>query len=157
MTPWELTEAVLAAIVTDWSAEPLPDRQYPFVGTPAHDCPQLVVALDRTFGTEGNPGREGLIPGSSGAPFLRTAALSAELMRCATSLQEDGSPAPAATLQAEAAIVAADAQELLARIVGAYRAKALGNCSGLALENWRSVGPNGGLAGGKLGLRINLF
>lgn len=164
----DLGEAVLAAVVGNWpdpSASlphvlPLPDRQYVTIGTPASDCDQLVVAVERTFGNEGNPAVERIIPIGSGVPWLRAMVVAIQILRCVDVVTEVGGqpvfPQPA-TMQAEADAILTDADTVLECLIAAQAVGELANCGGMALENWRALNPEGGFAGGVTRVRLNLF
>lgn len=167
----DLAEAVLIAIVNYWpdvpSTDPdlpyvraLPERQYITVGTPASDCEQLVVAVQRTFGNEGNPAVERIIPIGSGVPWLRAMVIDVQILRCVEVVDAPGGEpvVPSAdTIQAEAGAILTDADAVLQCLIQAQNAGELAGCGGMALEPWRALQYEGGFAGGVTRLRINMF
>lgn len=166
----DLAHAVLNGVVAHWPALPavelpylldLPARQYVTVGeVPVADCEQLVVAIPRTFGTQGSPAREEIVPITAGVPWLRTAVFTIQILRCigvvdAPAGQPD-IPTPT-QMDAEGSGILTDADTVLASLIAAHKAGELAGCGGIALEGWRAIGEQGGFAGGNTRLRLNLF
>lgn len=156
---WLLASAVKAAIVEGYSdadAE-LPDRQYVTVGNPAHDCEQLVVAVENTFGHEGAIQQELVEPHMARpAHALRASRMAIHLLRCWPVVGDDEQP-PTPDAEEEAAELAlTDSQLLLNVIVAAQRAGDLPRCGGVAFEQWTALTPSGGIGGGVLRVRLTL-
>lgn len=166
----DLAHAVLAGVVAHWPTLPstdypelldLPERQYVTIGTnPIADCEQLVVIVERNFGTQGSAAREEVVPITSGVPWLRTAVMTVQILRCVPVVDSTGDqvivPSPAAIDHAAAGILT-DADVILQCLIAAHTAGELGSCGAIALENWRAVPEQGGFAGGNTKLRLNLF
>lgn len=167
----DLAHAVLGSLVAYWPSIPdadapdllaLPDRRYVTIGTaPIADCEQLVVSVERTFGTQGNPAREEIVPLTTGTPWLRTAVFQIQILRCVPVIADTGvgppTPPTPAQIDAAGAAILADADTILACLILAHKNGDLGGCGELALENWRAIGEQGGFAGGASKIRINLF
>lgn len=166
----DLAHAVLGGVVAHWPALPdvdlpaaldLPDRQYVTVGAvPVADCEQLVVSVERNFGTQGSPGREEIVSITQGIPWLRCAVFVIQILRCVSVVDAPGGemvvPAPD-VIDAEGSGILTDADLVLAALIAAHAAGELGGCGAIALENWRAIPEAGGLAGGNTKIRINLF
>lgn len=164
----ELASAVLAAIVNHWPAEDpstpnvhaLPERNYVNIGPPPHDCDQVVVWVDRTFGTESSPAREAIVLLTTGAGYLRTMVCTVEIIRCVAVVDEAagevGIP-DASTMNAESLTALTDADLVLDLLVAAHRRGDLAGCGDIAFENWRAIAAQGGLEGGATKIRVNLF
>lgn len=171
----DLSAAILAALVEGWpvfAAPPfnypdlaaLPDRRYVWAGPlPAYDCEQVVVAVERTFGSEGNPSLERIVPISDGVPYLRTLVAGIHVIRCITDFTADSGSvtgpgiATAATMTKESNAILTDVDVVLECLIRAQNVGKLAGCGDLALENWRATTAQGGLAGGITRVRLNLF
>lgn len=163
----DLSSAVLAAVVNHWPAEDetahllaLPDRNYVYTGTPPYDCEQVVVWVERTFGTESSPARESVVPLTGGIGMLRTMVCTVEIIRCISVVDESAGEVEvpdAAVMQAESLAALVDADLVIDLIVAAHRRGDLAGCGAVAFENWRAITAQGGLAGGATKLRLNLF
>lgn len=165
----ELSAAVLAAIVNHWPTEDLdaapnlralPERNYVNIGPPPYDCEQVVVWVERSFGTESSPAREAIVPLTTGAGYLRTMVCTVEILRCVETVDENaGEPTipEASTMSAESFTTLTDADTVLDLLVAAHRRNELAGCGDIAFENWRAISAQGGLEGGGTKLRINLF
>ncbi len=157
---WLLAQAVRDAIHVGYAVEgvPLPDRQFVSPGLPAWDCELLAVQAERTFGHAGNLATEVLEPQLPAAGHaLRGVTCAVWLIRCVPTIHDDGSnvTVPSVTEEeAAAAVILRDAQLLLNVLVAAQRAGDLPSCSGVAFEQWTNVGPQGGLGGGVLRVRL---
>lgn len=136
----------------------LPERQFVSPGLPAWDCEILAVQLERTFGIAGNLATELIEPQLPAVGHaMRGATFAIWLIRCVPTIHDDGTNVqiPSVTEEEAAAkIIYSDVQLLLNVIVAAQRAGELPGCSGLAFEVWQTVGPQGGLSGGYLRLRL---
>jgi hypothetical protein len=136
----------------------LPERRYVTVGAPNADCEQLVVAVERTFGTGGgNPAAERVIPLGEGAPWLQTAVFAIQILRCVAVPDKQGKPPAPDVMSAEAFTQLTDQEGMLECLIAAQAAGELTGCGGLALEGWRAVTGSGGLSGGVTRVRLNLF
>jgi hypothetical protein len=156
---FDLAAAVFDAVVDHFAAagEPLPDRRYIADGPPSWDCQQLTVHVERTYGTEGNVAAEVLAPVA--CLVLRGAVVAVEIVRCCPVVDSSGDEViipPAAEIEETAHQKLRDAVLMTNAIVAAYRAEALPGCHGIAIENWVNSGPQGGLTGGVLRVRIDL-
>lgn len=154
---WQIAKAVLAAVVDGYAAEgvALPARQFVPPGLPAYDCDLLAVQLVRTFGHGGSLAAEVLEPQTPAAGHaLRGAAFDIHLIRCVPVVNDDGTPPSTILEETAAEVILTDAQLLLNVIVAAQRSGDLPGCSGLVFEQWRTVTPQGGLAGGILTVRV---
>lgn len=133
----------------------LPDRRLVVPGLPAWDCELLAVQLERQFSYSGNLAAEVVEPMERSAGFaLRGALFAITLLRCMPTVDDDGNPPPVADEEAAAQQVLTDSQLLLNVLVAAVRAGDLGGCSSIAFVEWANVGPDGGLGGGVLRVRI---
>lgn len=151
-----LARAALTAVENHFGAA-LPERRYVSDGLIAFDCEQLAVQVERTFGQGGNIAGEQIEPLSASAGFaMRAATLAIWLLHCAPVVGDDGSPPSVTDIEASAEAVLVGAQRLLNALVAAQRAGELAGCHGLAFETWQGVGPDGGLVGGVLRVRVAL-
>jgi hypothetical protein len=160
--PWELANALLDAIVSAYETEAveLPGRRYVTVGPVAHDCEQLTVALLRVVGASelGGPAQEQVEV--QRCLHWRVAQFSISVVRCwpTGDIGRDGQPLAPAVADIEAATrkVAKDVQLVTSAVLDALVADDLGVGPTLAFEQWEPLGPNGGLVGGALTLRVSL-
>ena len=170
MTLTDLAHAVLNGVIGHWPlGDPdlpdlleLPARRYVTIGTsPIQDCEQLVVSVERTFGTEGNPALERIVNITSGVPWLRTAVITVQIIRCISTVDAGPGGTPiiprADVMDSEGSVVLADADATLRALIESHNAGELGGCGEIALENWRALGDQGGFHGGTSRLRLNLF
>ncbi len=168
-TLFALGTAVLAAVEAGYVGNPntLPERRYVADGEVAWDFEalgpiimfgsQVTVRVGRLFPHTGDVLAEGP------APFGRLHALGVnveiQVLRCAPTVESDGEfftiPSPD-EIEASAAVVLADAMDVWAALLAAYRAGLLPGCGGVVFEGWIGVGPTGGLAGGTTTVRIDL-
>lgn len=161
-TPWELANALLDGVVSHYETESveLPTRRYVTVGRATHDCEQLTVGLLRVIGASelGGPAQEQVEV--QRCLHWRVAQFQIQVVRCwpVGDIGRDGQPSPPAVADVEAAArtVAKDVQLVTAAVLAAFRADELGIGPTLAFEQWEPVGPNGGLVGGSLTLRLSL-
>lgn len=158
---YNLARASLDAIVGRWDsdAEPLPDKQYVSNGLVIWDeCEQLAVEVERTNGTLGDLSQP--IIDQTPLTAMRFVTLAVWLIRCVHDLQVEGENVtlPSADeMEADAQILLADPTAILNALVAARKAGDLGACGGLAFDEWTAQGPDGGLAGGVLRVRLALF
>lgn len=157
---WLLAQELRDVIVAGYALAgvDLPERQFVSPGLPAWDCEILAVQLERTFGIAGNLATEIIEPQlPQAAHAMRGATFAVHLIRCVPTLHDDGTnvQVPSVTEEEAAAkVIYTDVQMLLNVIVAGQRAGDLPGCSGVAFEAWQTVGPQGGLSGGYLRLRL---
>lgn len=163
-----LADALLEAVVDGFTAEgrPLPDKRLVAPGTAAglpFDCELLAVNLERTFGHDGNVAGEAVNPLLAQAGFaIRGVSANITLVRCCATVTGAGLgrtklPSTAAE-EADAHSILIDAMVMTNAVLDAARNSALRtSCNGVALENWRAVGPDGGFGGGILSVRLSLL
>lgn len=145
----------LVAAALDATPAGAPDRRYVSDGPlVAWDCEQLVVAVEGTVSHDGDLMVE--TPGPVNCLVMRAATLGVWIVRCAPTVEDDGTPPPADDIDANAAVMLADPTVMLDAIVTAYQAGELAGAFGLALLGWDGVGPEGGLVGGVLRVRVDL-
>lgn len=152
-----LLDDVLAAVVALWPAEAaeLPALQYVANGAvPWDGCETLAVSLDRTFGApSGDPTLEQMTV-QPALILIRCAVIDVFLLRCVPTVTDSGAmPAPA-DVEASADIILRDAQALTNVIVEAAANGTIPGCKALSLENWTAAGPEGGMGGGILRIRV---
>lgn len=159
---WLLANAVKDALVDGFAAAgvDLPARRFVSPGLPAWDCELLAVQAERSFGYAGNLTTEQLDPmlGAAGHT-MRAVVFALHLIRCVPVVDQAAETVlvPEVGDEEEAAeTILTDAQVMLTALVAAQRAGDLPRCSGLALETWTNVGPQGGLGGGILRVRLGL-
>lgn len=154
----DLAHAALDALVAGWPGgeEALPERQYVTNGTVVWDCPQLVVMVDASFGTTADIATEEIVPRHPLAG-VRSVSMAAVLLRCFPDMDDEGTPPPAADLDAASSIIFRDSILMLNTLAAAQKAGELGSCQGFAFERWTSESPSGGLAGGSLRFRLMLL
>lgn len=157
---WVLAESVRDAVIDGYADADvdLPEHRLITPGVAAWDCAGLYVQLERTYGTDGNIAAELLQPLSRHAGHtLRAATFGVTLLRCVPVADDHGDQVILPSVAAEEAAaleVLRDAQLLVNVLVAAERAGTLAGCHGLVIEGWSSVGPDGGLAGGVLRVRL---
>lgn len=148
--------ALLDAVVAGYAAAgvALPPRQFVSDGTPAWDCEQVTVYVERTF--------SGTVAAESTSPMnclvVRSAQFSIEIARCTPVFADGWSDAPPTgdAIEAVAETVLADPMIVANSIVAAQRAGDLAGKDGLSLIEWESLGPQGGLVGGRQRVRWQL-
>lgn len=161
----ELAYAALSAIEAYYAADgtDLPARRLVAPGSAAalpFDCELLAVNVERTFGHEGNIAGETIQPILAHVGFaLRGASLSITLIRCCPTVEGAGVYSPpriptAPAEQAAAFELLEDAMLLTSALTA--RGAMPTYCNGVALENWRPIGPTGGFGGGLLTVRVDL-
>lgn len=148
--------ALLDQVVAYYAEQdvPLPPRQFVSDGTPAWDCEQVVTYVERTFsGTLENENTRPL-----NCLVVRSAQIVIEIARCTPVFanEYDDAPPTGEAIEAVSQLVLADSMHLTNAIVGAHQAGDLGGCKGLALVEWESLGPQGGLVGGRQRVRWQL-
>jgi hypothetical protein len=95
----KFVEDAMANIVKAYASDyphviPLPERQYWTIGTTAHDCEQMVLAVQQMFlGTAENPIELTLCTGPRGLTFT------VEVVRCVPGLTNRGQPPPADSIE----------------------------------------------------------
>lgn len=158
---YDLCADLLAAVVARHGS-PLPARRYVAAGAPAWDCELLATWCERTAGlASADPAQEGLVAHSREPTHaMRYGVFVVTLMRCTPAVPDTvGTEAVLPTVadeQAAAAALYEDGQRLVNAVVAAEKAGELVGCHGLALVDWRVIGPDGGLVAGELRLRIAL-
>lgn len=139
----------------------LPPRRFVSNGETAHDMEQLTVSFLRSYGVPplGTPASESIE--ITQCLMWRAAQFEVRLLRCAPVgvARADGTfnPPSVASMEANAEEVMADERLITSCVLDAYRADAFGIGPNLALEDWAWLGPEGGLVGGRLRLRIGLI
>jgi hypothetical protein len=154
---------VLDALVASWpvDATALPDRQYVHSGNAIWDCDQLVVSVEGTFPHTGNVNSEEATAHPAAAGFgMRAVRLAIWLVRCidvgvVNEASGDVTPPTQAQADADAAVILSDATALVNVLIGV--AGDLASCHGVSFEGWQAMGPEGGLSGGVLRVRVSLY
>lgn len=132
-----------------------PERHYVSDGPlVAWDCEQVVVTAETMTGHAGDVSVEDQSP--IGCLVMRAALLGVWVVRCAPTMDDDGDPPSAAAIDTNAAVMLQDPLMVANALVAAYRAGTLSHCHGISLQGWQGIGPEGGLTGGVLRLRIDL-
>jgi hypothetical protein len=153
---YSAARALLDTVVAyyDDQGVPLPDRRFVSDGTPAWDCEQVCTYVERTF--------SGTLEDENTRPMnclvVRSAQIVVEIARCTPVFANEWSDAPPAAdeIDGVAQTVLGDSMLLANGIVAAHKAGDLGGCRGLALVEWESLGPQGGLVGGRQRVRWQL-
>lgn len=146
----------LLAVVVARHGGALPDRQYVAAGAPPWDCELLATWCETTRGALG----AGTHPAD--APWaMRDGTFVATLVRCVpmADVGQDGTLLALPTEADETAaaeLLYTDAQRMLNAVVAGHKAGEIGGCHGLALLDWRVLGPAGGLVAGELRLALSL-
>lgn len=156
---WLVCTDLLAAVVNRHGGV-LPARRYVAAGAPAWDCELVSAWCDRTASTEGDPAQE-VTQSHHGAPgwAMRVGTFVVTIVRCVPSATVvAGEPVPPSTEDEEAAaqVLYEDGQRVVNALVAAYRAGELASCHGLAMLDWRTLGPDGLLVAGELRVRVRL-
>lgn len=161
---WLLANIVKQAIIDGYECEnvELPCDRFVSPGTPAWDYDDglLAVQVETTFGHSGLISTETLEPQLAMAGHaLRGVLFAIHLIRCVpmVDVNADEPVFPSIDAKEDAAeVILTDAQLLLNVLVKAERDGDLPGCSGIVFQQWQSVGPQGGLGGGILRVRIGL-
>lgn len=159
---WLMAQSVKAAIEAGYTAAgvDLPERVFVSPGLPAWDCEELAVQVEANIGQEGDIAAEVLQPRLPGAGHaLRAIRVALHMIRCVPTVDQaaDEPVIPTAAEEEYAAeTILVDSQLMLNCLVAAQRAGDLPSCSGLVFEQWQNVGPDGGLGGGILRVRLGL-
>lgn len=139
----------------------LPDRRYVSPGLPAVDCEQVTVHVERTYSFEGDLAAEVLQPHLPRAGFAaRGATIVIQIFRCAPKADTQGTKIvlpDVADEEAAALSTYSDAVFVINALLAGEKNADLPGCSGLAIENWNSLGPNGGFVGGETRVRVTLL
>lgn len=141
-------DVVTAALVSP------PTRQYVAIGTPALDCEQVVVSIDRVHGHQGPVSTEDTA--ALRCLVMRAVELSIWVLRCAPVLADDGTPPSVDALNASSQEIAADPATILQALLDAYKDGTLGSSWGVAFLDARALTPQGGLAGWQQRVRYDL-
>lgn len=154
---WLVAQQIVTSIEDGFTAGgvDLPERRLVVPGLPAWDCELLAVQLERQFSHAGNIAAEVVEPTSAAAGFaMRGALFAITLLRCVPTVDDDGNPPPVDAEEDAAHKVLVDSQLMLNVLVVAVRAGDIAGCNSLAFVEWVSAGPDGGLGGGTLRVRI---
>lgn len=163
---YTLARACLDAIVDRWDpdAEPLPGKQYVSNGIVIWDeCEQLAVEVEGTSGSAGDVAAVVSIEQQFAAPgfAMRAASVAIWLIRCVHDIKASGAGdvlLPSADeMEADAQILLADPTAMMNALVAAAKAGELATCNGVAFDTWTAQGPDGGLGGGVLRVRLALY
>jgi len=145
----------IAVAALEASAGGAPARRYVSDGPMlAWDCEQVAVTAESTFGHQGNISAPVVDPVQCLA--MRGAVLGVWVVRCAPTMDDDGEPPAAAAINANAAVVLADPTVVFDALAAALRDGTWLGAHGLAFEEWTGIGPEGGLTGGVLRVRVDL-
>ncbi len=159
---WVMAQAVKAAVEAGYTAAAvdLPERRFVSPGLPAWDCEIFAVQVEANLGHEGDIASEVLQPRLPGAGHtLRAIRVALHMIRCVPTVDQaaDEVVVPTEAEEEDAAeTILVDSQLMLNTLVAAQRAGDLPRCSGLVFEQWQNVGPEGGLGGGILRVRLGL-
>lgn len=160
---YQLAADTLAAVVNRWpdDASPLPERQFVSNGFVTWDCEEVAVAVERTYGVEGEPGFE--TASASGVHLMGVRAIQVAIwiIRCVPDMTTDDDEnvivPSAVAIDASAAELLTDPTAIINALITQMRtAEGLGSCSGIAFQNWTAEGPSGGLGGGTLRVAMTL-
>lgn len=160
---FDLARATLDAVVAHWpiDATPLPDLQFVSNGQVIWDgCELLATAVERTFAVEADVGLEEF--NVMGPGFAnRAAVVLVTLLRCVPDIETNANgdivsvPSPAET-EESAALILTDAQGAFNAVLAGQKAGEIAMCNALAFESWTAEGPQGGMGGGTLRMRMLL-
>lgn len=153
---YDLAVVAKDAVVAYYLAQgvELPERRYVADGIPAWfpGCPQFTTRIVRVY--SGTPGAETV--GEVDCLVQFTAVVGLEVTRCVPTVNDRGDPPPADDVEASAGVVLADPALLFSAVFDAYQSGDFGDCGGLAYEQWTAKGPDGGMAGGELTVRLQI-
>lgn len=153
---WDVCQDVLQAVVTRHGA-PLPSRQYVAAGLPAWDCELVAVWCESTAGFDANVAVEAVEAiRRAAAHSMRYGIFVVTVTRCAPALDHRGRPPSVADEETVARLLYEDAQRILNSLLAAEKAGELGDCNGVAFQQWNTIGPEGGYVAGELRVRIGL-
>lgn len=145
----------LATAALEASEAGAPARRYVSDGPMlAWDCEQVVVTVESVFGHAGNIAAAAVDPVQ--CLVMRGAVLGVWVVRCAPTMADDGTPPPAAEIDANAEVVLADPTVVFDGLLAGLRDGSWLGAHGLAFEEWTGIGPEGGLTGGVLRVRVDL-
>lgn len=154
-------DQVLAAAVAGMTAAgiPVPDRRYVVpTALVAHDCEQVVVALDQLLPNRGDAAESR--PTSQRCIALAIGVFTVHVVRCVPVVASQGqqvvTPTPAA-IDASAVDLLRDPLAVWNGVLAAYRAGTFGHARELVFEQATPLGPNGGLAAWVIRFRLGLM
>lgn len=162
-TLYDLARACLDSIVAHWpgdAVEDVPEVQFVSNGLIASDgCDLLATRIERTFSMEGDPTVEQMF--TLGPGFTNRAAIVAcTMLRCVPTIDSVGDeaivPTPA-ELEASAMLVLVDAQAMFNALVIGQASGELGGCHTMTFDSWTPEGPEGGVGGGTLRVRLGVM
>lgn len=134
------------------TATALPARQYVAEGQVAIDCEQLTARIARVYrGGVGAERRDAVRQ-----PLQLAADLELQLVRCAAKPPANQAMPTADAIEAVARTVLRDAHHVWEAVRAGYRTGTLVGCQGLAFNDWRNLGPEGGFVGGVLSVGVAL-
>jgi phage tail protein X len=128
---------------------------------PPMDCELVATWCERTYAHTGSVVEEVIEPlGSAASHVLRAGMFVVTMYRCTPAVPDShgDSIALPSTLEEEAAAreLYGDAQRVTNALRAAERAGELPACNGLAFDSWTGLGPEGGMVGGELRVRVGL-
>lgn len=164
---FDLADALLGAVedyyatnaIGPLSSNALPERRYVSDGLPAWDGEQVTVQVTRLFAVDENGGDGGGFPVG---PFVRRGAeMVIQIIRAAPVMSDGsedlvGEAPPPADIAASAQRKLADSQMIDQALITGYKDGTLPGCNGLFMVGWMSDGPEGGLVGGSVTVRMML-
>jgi len=157
---WDVCADLLAAVI-DHHGGDLPDRTYVSAMAPPMDCELLATWCERTYSHTGNVVEEVIEPlGSSPSHVLRAGMFVVTMYRCTPAVPDTvGDEVVLPSVDEEQAAsrqLYTDAQRIQNALRAAERAGELPGCNGMAFDSWTGLGPEGGMVGGELRVRVGL-
>lgn len=157
---YDVCADLLGAIIDRHGGE-LPDRAYVSAMAPPMDCELVATWCERTYSHTGNVVEEVIEPHRSQASHvLRAGMFVVTMYRCTPAVPDDVGDQivlPSTDEEQTAArTLYTDAQRMQNALRAAERAGELAECNGLAFDSWTGLGPEGGMVGGELRVRVGL-
>ncbi len=156
---YDVCTDLLGAIIANHGGS-LPARAFVSAGAPAWDCELLATWCERTYTTDGDITVEARQPLPGASHTLRAGLFVVTLLRCTPAvLDEQGGEVVLPTVEQEqeaSELLYEDNQRIMNALVAAEKDGSLPGCHGIAMLDWRSLGPFGGLVAGEQRVAVGL-
>lgn len=133
----------------------LPARRVITPGLPAWDCEQFTVTAVSSYNVNGNIQTALYEQRFAAVGFaLRALVIDLSVVRCVASMSDAGKAPSVAAIEADAEAIIVDEVTLRAAVSAAVETQVLPAYTNVALDNWTSIPPSGGLGGSTLRFRL---
>lgn len=152
---YDLARKLLDAVVAGFADHgvALPTNRYVSNGSPAFDCSQVTVNLQRVF--SGSPGAE--TQGQMGCGPLSVAEFSIDIVRCIPSMDDGANPPSDKTISASAKEIYTDLWILRLVVVEAWRNEEFGKGLSFSVRSAAPLDPSGGMGGSELLISVQVI